>query len=181
MPLRAGVRGAGFPSLWEATCHCPRTAASLLRATTSYLPPRWNGARWPMADVLSAITVSHVSVIARFSGRSKIHTPHYTPQRDVAYQLPMTKSNIPGGMPCNGAAFGAARGRPCVLSSIAQAADTRADSLVPFWAMSANASIATATCPSSNPDSAARIAAVSAFCDPAGRPAPGRRPPCFMD
>ena len=26
-----------------------------------------------------------------------------------------------------------------------------------------------------------RIAAVSAFCDPAGRPAPGRMPPCFID
>jgi hypothetical protein len=104
-----------------------------------------------------------------------------SPRHQTPYQLPMTKSNIPWGIPCNGAAFGAARGRPCVLSSIAQAADTRADSLVPFWAMSANASIATATCPSSNPDSAARMAAVSAFCDPAGRPAPGRLPPCFMD
>ena len=89
--------------------------------------------------------------------------------------------NGSSGMPCNGAACGAALGRPCVRSSIAQAADTRAASLVPFWAMSANASIATATCPSSNPDSAARIAAVSAFCDPAGRPAPGRMPPCFID
>jgi len=104
-----------------------------------------------------------------------------SPRHQSPYQLPMTKSNAPGGLPCNGAASGAARGRPCVLSSIAQAADTRADSLVPFCAMSASASIATATCPSSNPDSASRIAAVSAFCDPAGRPAPGRLPPCFMD
>jgi len=47
------------------------------------------------------------------------------------YQLPMMLSNMPGGVPCNGAASGAARGRPCVLSSIAQAADTRAASLVP--------------------------------------------------
>ena len=71
----------------------------------------------------------------------------------------------------NGAACGVARGRPCVLSSMAQAADTRAASLVPFCAMSASAAMAMCTCPSSNPDSAARIAAVSAFCDPAGRPA----------
>ena len=55
-----------------------------------------------------------------------------SPRHQTPYQLPMTKSNAPGGLPCNGAASGAARGRPCVLSSIAQAADTRADSLVPF-------------------------------------------------
>jgi hypothetical protein len=61
------------------------------------------------------------------------HLPHQgKPPTRRGYQLPMTKSNIPWGMPCNGAASGAARGRPCVLSSIAQAADTLADSLVPF-------------------------------------------------
>jgi hypothetical protein len=83
-------------------------------------------------------------------------------------------------MPCNGAASGAARGRPCVLSSIAQAAETRAASLVPFCAMSASALIAPCTSPSSNAESAARIAAVSAFVDPAGRPAPGLVPPRDM-
>jgi hypothetical protein len=34
-----------------------------------------------------------------------------------------------------------------------------------------------ATCSSSNPDSAARMTAVSALCDPAGRPVPGLLPP----
>jgi hypothetical protein len=50
---------------------------------------------------------------------------------------------------------------------MAHAADTLADSLVPFCAISANAAMAMCTCPSSNPESAARIAAVSAFVDPA--------------
>jgi hypothetical protein len=63
---------------------------------------------------------------------------------------------------------------------MAQAAETRADSLVPFFAISASASIAAWTSPWSNPDSAARMDAVSAFCDPAGRPAPGRLPPRGM-
>jgi hypothetical protein len=35
-----------------------------------------------------------------------------SPRHRVPYQLPMTKSNAPGGLPCNGAASGAARGRP---------------------------------------------------------------------
>ena len=35
-----------------------------------------------------------------------------SPRHRVPYQLPMTKSNVPGGLPCNGAASGAARGRP---------------------------------------------------------------------
>ena len=35
-----------------------------------------------------------------------------SPRHQTPYQLPMTKSNIPGGVPCNGAASGAARGRP---------------------------------------------------------------------
>jgi hypothetical protein len=63
---------------------------------------------------------------------------------------------------------------------MAHAADTLADSLVPFCAISANAAMAMCTCPSSNPESAARIAAVSAFVDPAGRPAPALVPPRDM-
>jgi hypothetical protein len=92
------------------------------------------------------------------------------------HQLPM-KPNGSSGMPCNGAASGDGRGRPCVLSRIAQAAETRAASLLPLVAMSASASITIRTCPSSNPESAARMAAESAFCDPAGRLAPALAPP----
>jgi hypothetical protein len=35
-----------------------------------------------------------------------------SPRHQTPYQLPMTKSNIPGAFPCNGAAPGAALGRP---------------------------------------------------------------------
>jgi hypothetical protein len=44
--------------------------------------------------------------------------------------------NGSAGSLCNGAASGDARGRPCIRSSIAQAADTLAASLVPFCAIS---------------------------------------------
>jgi hypothetical protein len=60
---------------------------------------------------------------------------------------------------------------------MAQAADTRAASLFPFFAISASASIAPCTSPSSSIDSAARMAAVSELVEPAGRPAPVLAPP----
>jgi len=111
----------------------------------------------------------HCLARARVSCRAPVITGNSLMQgnpilRNPYGQLPsVNPCNGSSGVPCNGAACGADRGRPCVRSSIAQAADTRAASLVPFCAMSANASIAICTCPSSNPDSAARIAAVSAF------------------
>lgn len=81
----------------------------------------------------------------------------------LAFYPPHPPSVKPSDIPCSGALLGVDRGRPCVRSKIAQAADTRAASLVPFCAMSANAAMAMSTWPSSNPDSAARMAAVSVF------------------
>lgn len=69
--------------------------------------------------------------------------PH---QGKLAYQLSSVKPfNGLSGMPSNGAASGADRGRPKTLSKSAQAAETRAASDCPEAAISAKAASATAT------------------------------------